>query len=141
MTPNSDGKTYPYSRNRVLINGIVGALSIILALTLLLGDVVWLLSYLAATSVFTIITLFLKRYLYPKVLAADSQDESSDEEKKQSFWKVLVTTFLILLGFIAAPLLLAGLLSGPVWFVMMVSFTTGISISEIIFYAQARRYG
>jgi len=96
MTPNSDGKTYPYSRNRVLINGIVGALSIILALTLLLGDVVWLLSYLAATSVFTIITLFLKRYLYPKVLAADSQDESSGEENRQSVWKSLVTTFLIL---------------------------------------------
>lgn len=141
MTPNSDGKTYPYSRNRVLINGIVGALSIILALTLLWIDAVWLLSYLASTSVFTIITLYLKRYLYPRVLAADSQDESSDEEKKQSFWKVLVTTFLILLGFIAAPLLLAGLLTGPIWFVMMVSFTTGISISEIIFYAQARRYG
>ena len=138
MTPDSNGRSYPYSSNRVLVNVIVAVLSLILALTLLSSDTILLLYYLAASSVFTIITLFLKRYLYRKVIAADSEHESEAENDKRSFWRTLLTTFLLLFAFIAAPLLLAGFLSGEIWFVIMVSFTTGIGISEIILVAQVR---
>lgn len=138
MTDESKRRSDPYPRNRVVLNVIVAALSLILALTLLSSDIILLLAYLTASSVFTIITLFLKKYLYRKVIAAESEHESDAGNQKGSFWRTLLITFLLLIAFIAAPLLLAGVLGGELWFVIMVSFTTGIGISEVILFTQMR---
>jgi hypothetical protein len=139
MIANSDEKTYPYSRNRVIINLAMAASSLILALILLWSDVISLLLYLMSTSVFVIVTLLLKKILYPKVIAADSgQEDSSGSDKPTPFWKTAIPAFLLLLGFVAAPLLLAGLVPGVIWFITMISFTTGIGVSEIVFYVQSK---
>jgi len=139
MIANSNEKRYPYSRNRVLINLGIAASSLILALILLSSDVISLLLYLMSTSVFVIVTLLLKRILYPKVIAADSgQEDLSGSDKPTPFWKTAIPAFLLLLGFVAAPLLLAGLVPGVIWFITMISFTTGIGVSEIVFYVQSK---
>lgn len=139
MTASSDEKKYPYSRNRVIINVVIAASSLILALFLLWGDVIPLLLYLMSTSVFVIVTLLLKKILYPKVIAADSgQYDSSESDKPTPFWRTALPAFLLLLGFVAAPLLLAGFVPGVIWFITMIGFTTGIGLSEIIFYIQSR---
>jgi hypothetical protein len=139
MTAPPDEKKYPYSRNRVIINVAIAASSLILALFLLSSDVISLLLYLMSTSVFVIVTLLLKGFLYPKVIAADSgQDDSSASDKPTPFWRTALPAFLLLLGFVAAPLLLAGFVPGIIWFITMIGFTTGIGISEILFYVQSR---
>ncbi len=139
MTAPSDEKKYPYSRNRVIINVAIAASSLILALILLASDVIALLLYLMSTSIFVIVTLLLKRSLYPKVIAADSgQDDSSPSDKPTPFWRTAIPAFLLLLGFVAVPLLLAGFVPGIIWFITMIGFTTGIGISEIIFYIQSK---
>ncbi len=138
MAP-SDEKKYPYSRNRVIINVAIAASSLILAVFLLWSDVISLLLYLMSTSIFVIVTLLLKRSLYPKVIAADSgQDDSSASDKPTPFWRTAIPAFLLLLGFVAVPLLLAGFVPGIIWFITMIGFTTGIGISEIIFYIQSK---
>jgi hypothetical protein len=40
----------------------------------------------------------------------------------------------MLIAPIAVPLLLAGVLGGAAWFILMISFVLGVSLSEIIFY-------
>ncbi len=139
MMAPSDEKKYPYSRNRVIINVAIAASSLILAVFLLWSDVISLLLYLMSTSIFVIVTLLLKRSLYPKVIAADSgQDDSSASDKPTPFWRTAIPAFLLLLGFVAVPLLLAGFVPGIIWFITMIGFTTGIGISEIIFYIQSK---
>ena len=139
MTASSDERKYPYSRNRVIINVAIAASSLILALLLLWGDVISILLYLMSTSVFVIVTLLLKRILYPKVVAADAgEGDSSESDKPTPFWRTAIPAFLLLLSFVAAPLLLAGFVPGIIWFITMIGFTTGIGISEIIFYAQSK---
>lgn len=138
MTIPSDEKKYPYSRNRVIINVVIAASSVILALFLLSSDAISILLYLMSTSVFVIATLLLKRILYPKVIAADSGQDDSASDKPTPFWRTAIPAFLLLLGFVAAPLLLAGFVPGIIWFITMIGFTTGIGVSEIIFYVQSK---
>jgi len=39
---------------------------------------------------------------------------------------------------IFVPLLLAGVLGGPGWFILITSYILGVSISEILFYVYTR---
>lgn len=133
-----NGKTgqYPYSKNRVLLSVIIAALSTFLALTLLLGDIGSMLYYLFFTFILTVLTYLLKKRLYSYLIADDIEAED-EEGKKQSSWRILSIAFLMLVGSIAIPLLLAGLVSGLIWFIAVTSFTSGVSISEIVMYVQA----
>jgi hypothetical protein len=129
-------RQYPYSKNRVFLSVIIAALSTFLALTLLLSDLNSVLTYFFSTFIFAAITFFLKKRLYSYLITDDTQVEN-ENEKKSAPWKMLLITFLMLIGFIAIPMLLAGFVTGVIWFIVVTSFTSGVSISEIILYIQA----
>lgn len=136
MQLNSKRQQYPFSRKRVFLSAIIVILSALLALPLLSIDLFLVLYYFIGTFLFTAVTFSLKRRLYPKLDSGNA--ESDDDEKGLSSWATFLITFFMLIGFIAIPMLLAGLLSGPAWFIVIVSFTSGVSLSEIILYLQSR---
>jgi hypothetical protein len=129
-------RQYPYSKNRVFLSVIIAALSTFLALTLLLSDLNSVLTYFFSTFIFAAITFFLKKRLYSYLITDETQVEN-ENERKSAPWKMLLITFLMLIGFIAIPMLLAGFVTGVIWFIVVTSFTSGVSISEIILYIQA----
>lgn len=139
MSLNSKRERYPYSRNRAILSAIIAILSTVLALTLLLSDTILMLYYFFATFILTTITFFMKKRLYSLLMITteDRQVETEDEMKGAS-WKMLLVAFFMLIGSIAIPLFLAALVSGPIWFIMITSFLTGVSVSEVILYLQAR---
>jgi len=136
VNPNANRKRYPYTKNRVFLSAIIVALSTILSLTLLLFDTVLVLYYFFATFIVVIISFFLKKRLYPLLITENQAEIENDT--KHSPWKILLITFFMLIGSIGLPLLLAGLLSGPSWFIMITSFMSGVNISEIVLYIQSR---
>ncbi len=136
VNPNVNAK-YPYSRNRVVLSVVIAALSTMLALSLLLSDTILVLYYSFLTAIFAAITFFLKKRLYV-LLLAEEPDENEDDSKRTS-WKILLIAFLMLVGSIGLPLLSAGLFSGSIWFTVITSFMTGVSVSEILIYVQAKK--
>lgn len=136
MDLDAKKRQYPYSKNRVFLSVIIAALSTFLALTLLLSDLNSVLTYFFSTFIFAAITFFLKKRLYSYLITDDTQVEN-ENERKSAPWKMLLITFLMLIGFIAIPMLLAGFVTGVIWFIVVTSFTSGVSISEIILYIQA----
>ena len=131
-------KRYPYSESRVYLSAVIAGLSIILALALLLGQPILMIYYFLSTIIATVITFLLKRRLYT-FISTDKNEEKTRENEERTPWKALLLALLMSLAFLVAPLLLAQILSGTVWFIMIASFTSGVSISEIILYLQMRR--
>ena len=138
MSLNAKRGEYPYSRNRVFLSVAVALMSILLVLMTLLGDATLMIYYTFATCVVIVITFLLKKRFY-SLLTTEAHQKTTENEDKRTSWKALIATFLMLIGLTMVPLLLAGLLSGPAWFIMITSLTSGVSISEIGLYVQANR--
>lgn len=136
VSRSSMSERYPYSRNRVFLSAIIAILSTILALTLIISDIILMLYYFIGTSIVTIITFLLKKRLYLLLVTENRKDETENEMKGSS-WKMLLVAFTMLMGFIVIPLLLAGFLDPYLWFIMITSFMSGVSISEIAIYIQS----
>ena len=120
------------------MSGVIAGLSIILALTLMLDQPLLMLYYFLSTLAATGVTLLLKRRLYT-LLLNDADDEGTREPEDRTPWKILLLTLLMSMAFLIAPLLLTQILSATVWFIMIASFTSGVSLSEIILYLQMRQ--
>ena len=138
MGLNTTRKSYPYSKSRVYLSAVIAILSAFLALTLLSETVLLLLYYLFSTLIATVATFLLKMRLYPFIASQKLETERDQTEPNHAPWKALLLACSMLLLFLLIPLLLAGFLSGPIWFTLIVSFTSGVSISEIVFYFQTR---
>jgi len=136
VNPDVNRKRYPYTKKRVFLSAIIAAISTVFALSLLFLDAALVCYYFFSTFVAVIITYFLKKRLYPLLITENQA--STDNKTERSQWKMLLIAFLILIGFIGLPLLLAGFLSGPSWFIVITSFISGVNISEIVLYIQAR---
>jgi hypothetical protein len=137
---SSPKKKYPYSKNRVFLSTAIALLSLLLAAMIFQSyqaSAFYYILYLAvSTLVFTIATLEIKKRLYPLVVDSSSIEDESDTGLVT--WKRLLLVFGILIAAIAVPLLLAGVLGGAAWFILMISFILGVSLSEIIFYLNTR---
>ena len=126
---------YPHSTRRIYWSAILTVLSVLLAF-LLLQDAFWLLLYLSNTLVFTAVLYIVKTRI---IRMEDEPSNDSDETKPtRPFWKSMLLTLLVLLAIAAIPLLLAGFLPPYLWFTLLISFTSGTSISEIIIYLRMR---
>lgn len=121
------------------MNAIVVALSLILAFMLLTTDLLLLLYYCIATIVATILVFLLKRRLYSRLVIGERPERAPENEKQGAFWKTLLLTFLMMLLLLGFPLLLAGFISGTAWFIVVIGFTTGAGLSEIIVYMQGKK--
>lgn len=131
-------KRYPYPENRVYLSAAIAVLSIILALALSSNQPIVIIYYLFSTVGFTIATFLLKRYIYALV-SADGNEERTSEVEERTPWKALLLVLFISLALIGAPLLLTQVLGPTVWFVLLVGFTSGVSISEVVLYLQTRQ--
>lgn len=130
-------RRYPYPERRVYLSAVIAGLSIILALALLSSQPVRIVYYFLLTIIFTVITFLLKRRLYTLILM-DKDEEESLKNEEGTPWKALLLVFSMTLVSLIAPLLFAEILMGPVWFIMIISFTSGVSISEIVLYFRMR---
>ena len=128
---------YPHSKSRILLSILMSALSLVLAL-LLLPTPALILYYFASTSIIVAITFLLKRrYLYTDTTGTH-QGVSGENVEKRASWKLLIFLFLLMIAILVAPLFLASLLDPRAWFILVVSLTSGVSISEIALYAYMR---
>jgi L-asparagine transporter-like permease len=126
---------YPHSTRRIYWSAIITVLSVLLAF-LLLHDAFWLLLYLSNSFVFTAALYVVKTRI---LRMEDEPSNDSDETKPaRSYWKSMLLTLLVLLAIAAIPLLLAGFLPPYLWFTLLISFTSGTSISEIMLYLRMR---
>ena len=144
MTANAGKKKYPYSKNRVYLSTTIAVLSLLLAGTLFQTDPASvlpnLLYFLLSSLAVTIATFVLKMRLYPLITEGFSTTEEARGETETSklTWRMLILVFCMLIAPIIVPLLLAGVLGGPGWFILVTSYILGVSTSEILFYIYTR---
>lgn len=132
-------KSYPYSKSRVYLSTIMAILSLMLALMFLLQEpTLLLLFYFFLTTILTAATFLLKINLYPLLMREKIDTEKKQAEIGPTPWKALILVVLMLIVSFTVPLLLAGFLGGSLWVILVLSFTTGVSISEIILYFRTR---
>lgn len=128
---------YPHGKVRVYLSAIMTVLSIILAL-LLLKSLLSFLYYLGLTIVLIAVVLVLKiRFLRMEVSGAREENESETESKMQN-WKSLLILFGVLIMSISLPLLLARF-HPEIWFIGLISYISGVSVAEILFFLITRR--
>lgn len=129
---------YPYGKVRVYWSAIITALSIILAL-LLLKSPLLLLYYLVLTLVLTAVVLALKiRFLRMRVPGV-REEELSETESRAHRWRSLLILFGLLMVFLFLPLLLAKFVHPESWFVSLISYTSGVSTAEVVFFLITRK--
>lgn len=138
MRSSTDKRSYPYpySKNRVYASFAIFLTSLVLAVLLLWGNLNLMLYYIASTIMMTIATFLVKTRLYVSMTRESSEEDPRQNKEDKTGWKMLIIALLMLIGAVAIPMVLAGLLSGESWFILMISFTSGVSISEIILYLQ-----
>lgn len=128
---------YPYSKSRVYFSVLISAFSLVLALQLLPTPAL-ILCYFASTAIIATITFLLKRrYFYTKTTEAHQTVADKNVEKRTS-WKLLILFFSVMILILVSPLFLASFLDPNTWFILMVSLTSGVSISEILLYVYMR---
>lgn len=149
MSHNPEEKPIPYpiKKTRVYMNATMFILSVILAATILLpreNSILLLLSYFVSTLVIAVAT-FKFRVRILSVKQPTSKEAVSEGENNAGRWRILLLFLIILIAF-SLPLLLAGILpfllgqmGRYIWFILIVSMTSGVSIAEILFYLYLRR--
>ena len=130
-------KRYPYSKNRVYLSAAIAGLSMFLAVALFVNEPLLAAYYFLSTAGITIVTFLLKRRLYT-LLSARENLEGERETEEGTPWGILLLVLLMSIAIFVAPLFLTQVLSATVWFILIVSFTSGVSISELILYLQTR---
>ena len=128
---------YTHSTKRVYLNVTTAVLSIIMAITLL-GEPLSLGYYVVSTSLVAMIVFALKIRLANMNLAESQESPSSDQESTPRK-RVIALFFLTVLAIIASPFLLARFLPPTIWFIVIVSLASGISISELIFFIYCKK--
>lgn len=139
MNPNTKKRHFrcPYGTSRVYLSLTIAVLSIVLAFSILGHEernLIWLVCYFIFTFVITATTLALKSYL-PSIKALNPYEGNcSEPEKSAQRWKALIALFCIFAAFLMLPLLLARVLPPHIWFIGLISLTSGVSIAEVAFY-------
>lgn len=127
---------YPYGKVRVYLSATMTVLSIILAI-LLLENPLSFLYYLGLTIVLVAVVLALKMHFMHLKMPESSEEESETESKMQNR-KALLVLFGVLIVSISLPLLLARF-DPEIWFVVLISYVSGVSVAEILFFLIAAK--
>lgn len=141
MKKKGKKRTYPSRMSGVYLSAIIVAWSVILAF-LLLQNTLLLFYYVSSASLIAAIVFLLKirslnRPLFANAQRIQKKDSLQPEDERVS-WKVLILVFMMLLAALFIPLFLAWVLPGEAWFVLIISFTSGVSIAEVLFYLYLR---
>jgi hypothetical protein len=113
----------------VYLSATLTILSIIIAGLLLQSNSYRLLYYGLLTAAITAVVFELKTHFAGWNTSFQSAQESL---------KPVVVLFLLLFAVLIVPLALAYFLPAEVWVILIVSFTTGLSLSEVVFYFSRR---
>lgn len=112
-------------------------LSIILAL-LLLKSLLSFLYYLGFTIVLVAVVLVLKMRFFYMEMPESSEEKLSETESKMQNWKSILILFGVLIISISLPLLLARF-HPEIWFISLISYTSGVSIAEVLLFLITRK--
>jgi len=128
---------YPHGKVRVYLSATLTVLSIILAF-LALRSLLSFLYYLGLTIVLIAVVLALKMLFFSVEMVEPSDEEPSETESKMQNWKSLMMLFGLLVICILLPLLLARF-HPEIWFIGLISYVSGVSVAEVLFFLIARR--
>lgn len=143
MSLNSDREktrvTYPFSITGVYISVILAGISTVFTLLLLQGQPILLAYYFLIMSLIMAVGLILKIRL---LSSSPKANENLVEGRGTAIgWRTLLLFLLMLIAAVSLPILLSKVLDNRIWFTLLTSFISGISISEILFYLYAARAG
>jgi hypothetical protein len=137
MNHKAQKSKYPHPKSRIYLSVIITVLSMTLALPLL-PTLPLILYYFISTGIIVTITFILKRRFFYTEPTEIHQRASKEESEPHISWKILLLVFSIIILVMMSPLFLASVLDPSAWFILMISFTSGISISEILLYVYMR---
>lgn len=128
---------YNHKMSAVYLNAVTAIFATVLAFLILDSPYTWLLYYLLFTSIVTVVAFTFKNYLFkiqePKF--SGSEDKMSGQSR---LTREMLLIFLVFAACLFLPIFLAGVLDPYIWFIVLVSFTSGISTSEVIVYLHRR---
>lgn len=122
------------------MNVVAAVLAILLAVLMLQDHVQFLLYYLLLTIVMAAMVFTLRIRLPPLTMSEPTQEDLFKTKKWTQRWKAPILMFIMLIAIFLTPLILAWALDPYIWFILMVGFITGFSVSEILFYLYIRSY-
>lgn len=112
-------------------------LSVILAFLILKDvDISLLLYYMLSVVLITVIALVLK--IRFSSVRGHEEDLAKEEGEPIGLMKLLIL-FCVLTMLIMTPLLLVRFLPSSVWFILLISFISGVSLSDLLFYLYITR--
>jgi len=129
---------YPPSKAGFYVSIMTVVLSVILAF-LLWETPLFLLYYFVSTFIIAVAT-FLLRTRLSRIKMSQAEQTLPETGKGAHRLKKLLLMFLALITLLALPLALAKVLDPYVWFTLLISFMTGLSVAEILFYLYTRRW-
>ena len=138
MSSRPKKRRYPHTSLRVYISAVTSALFVILAVLLLQSNLIYFLYYFICTFLIAATVFLLDIHFLLVRASKPSGEKILPTEKGASQWKAFLLLFCILLVSLIVPLFLAQVLSPEIWFVLIISFTSGTSIAEIFFYLRTR---
>lgn len=119
------------------MNTATAVLSVILAFLILKDmDISLLLYYILSVVLLTAIALVLKIRFSS---ARGHEEDLAKEDWEPIGLRGLLILFCVLTVFILSPLLLARFLPSSVWFILLISFISGVSLSDLLFYLYITR--
>lgn len=121
----------------VYLNATTAVVSVVIAFLILGSPYTWLLYYAVFTSIVTAIMFIFKKSLIKTQVPGLSDSGNIRSQKRTFTWKTL-PIFIVLIACLFVPLLLAGFLDPYIWFILLVSFASGVSTSEVILYLHTR---
>ena len=133
-------EAYRYGVSRVYLSAMLAALSIIIAALLLHNSFYRLAYYAITTAAITALVFELKNRFtgHTTFLSTKTQNTDSQQSEGRSSWKALFGLFVLLIACLITPLALAFVLPPEAWVILIVSFSTGVSLAEVFFYLSRR---
>jgi hypothetical protein len=142
---------YPFSRGGLYMSIVLAVLSVFLALLLLTPDLILLLYYALIASIITAVVFALKiglistyvsrlwNSLTRRTAAREQKEEAEENPREGTNWRALFLLLALTLAIVFTPMILTQFLNPYVWFVLLISLTSGISFGDISFYLYATR--
>jgi len=140
MNPRKKG-TYRHGIGRVYWSATLVALSVLMAALLLHNSFYRLAYYAVTTAAITALIFELKNHFAGRTtsfLSTKTQNTDSPQLEGQTSWKALIALFLLLVACVIMPLALAFVLPPEAWVILLLSFSTGVSLAEVFFYLSRR---
>lgn len=142
MTATQKRARYPSQMTGVYTSTILSILSIVLAI-LLFNEKPWLFAYYFIVTIFVAATVFaVKHHILSnratKLANNNSLKNAEEEPERGPRRRLLILTFVGLISILITPLLLTRVLDPASWFILLISYTTGVSGAEILLYLYTR---